>query len=313
MPRIRLARRATRGAVAVAVLTILGAGTMLYPAGASWFSQLEQSQLTLEYSVERSADGVAVEREAIGAARAYNDTLLGGAIGDPQDPDSADGTGEIAKDYRAQLANDANGVMARIRIPSIAVDLPIYHGTTEETLREGIGHLFGSSLPVGGIGTHAVLTGHRGLPESMLFTDLDKVVVGDLVQIDVEGETLTYRIVSSAVFDPTDTEPLLPVAGRDLLTLVTCTPLGINSQRIFVTAERVENPPADDPALVMPDIPGPPWWSVGLASAFLTGASVVTGTARRREPLPPVHGRHVRGRGGQHAAPAVLEPSHIYV
>lgn len=313
MRRLRPARRATRGAVAVAVLTILGAGTMLYPSGASWFSQLEQSHLTQEYTVERGADAAAVEREALVDARAYNGTLLGGAIGDPQDPSSADGTGDIADEYRAQLANDANGVMARIRIPSIAVDLPVYHGTMEETLRAGIGHLFGSSLPVGGVGTHSVLTGHRGLPESMLFTDLDKVVIGDLIQIDVEGETLTYRIVSSEVFDPADTDPLLPVAGSDLLTLVTCTPLGINSQRIFVTAERIENPRTDDPALAMPEIPGKPWWTIPLAGAFGLGAIVVTGTARRRQPLPLVHGRHVRGRIGMHAEPPGGRPAFIIV
>jgi sortase A len=284
MHPFRSARRAARGSLVVALLTILGAGTMLYPSAASWFSQLEQSQLTQEYSVERGTEAVAVEREALVAARAYNDALLGGAIGDPQDPNSADGTGAIAEQYRGQLANDANGVMARIRVPSIGIDLPVYHGTTEETLRAGIGHLFGSSLPVGGIGTHSVLTGHRGLPESMLFTDLDKVVAGDLVQIDVEGETLTYRIVSSEVFDPADTDPLLPVADRDLITLVTCTPLGINSQRIFVTAERIANPPVGDPALVMPEIPGKPWWAVGLAAAFALGATVVSSTARRREP-----------------------------
>jgi len=313
MRPFRPTRRAVRGAVAVAVLTILGAGTMLYPAGASWFSQLEQSQLTQEYSVERGSEGAAVEREALVRARAYNDTLPGGAIGDPQDPSSADGTGEIAEQYRSLLANDANGVMARIRIPSIGVDLPVYHGTMEETLRAGIGHLFGSSLPVGGIGTHSVLTGHRGLPESMLFTDLDKVVVDDLIQIDVEGETLTYRIISSEVFDPADTDPLLPVAGRDLVTLVTCTPLGINSQRIFVTAERIANPPADDPALVMPEIPGKPWWTVALAGAFALGAIVVTGTSRPRAPLQPVHGRHGRGRAGQHAQPASMAHASIIV
>lgn len=312
MRPIHRLRRATRGAVAVAVLTILGAGTMLYPAGASWFSQLEQSRLVLDYSVDRSAEGAAVEQQALEAARAYNATLPGGALGDPQDPASADGSGAIADGYRAQLATDANGVMARIRIPAIAVDLPVYHGTSEETLRAGVGHLFGSSLPVGGVGSHAVLTGHRGLPEAALFTDLDRVVPGDLVQIDVEGETVTYRIVSSEVFDPTDTDPLLPVAGRDLLTLVTCTPLGVNSQRIFVTAERIENPPAGDPAVAMPDIPGPPWWSVGLAGAFLLGAVVVTGTARTRGPAP-LPARHGRGRAGQHAELLRPAPAHIFV
>jgi sortase A len=290
MRPFRRARRATRGGIAVAVLTILGAGTMLYPAGASWFSQLAQSQLTQAYSVERGAEGAAVEHAALADARAYNGSLLGGAIGDPQDPASADGTGEIAAQYRALLATDPNGVMARVRIPSIGVDLPVYHGTTEETLRAGIGHLFGSSLPVGGIGSHSVLTGHRGLPESMLFTDLDKVRIDDLIQIDAEGEVLTYRVISSEVFDPADTDPLMPISGRDLVTLVTCTPLGINSQRIFVTAERVPNPPADDPALVMPEIPGKPWWAVALAGAFALSAVVVTGASRRREPVLPLDG-----------------------
>lgn len=156
----------------------------------------------------------------------------------------------------------------------IDVDLPIYHGTSDVTLLRGIGHLEGTALPVGGNGTHAVLTGHRGLAESELFTHLDRLAVGDTFTIEVFGQVLTYRVGETKVVDPSDTETLYPVRGKDLVTLVTCTPLGINSQRILVTGERVTPTPARDLAHAgaRPDIPGFPWWVVviGAAVAVLT-------------------------------------------
>ncbi|MGY3127247.1 sortase A [Agrococcus sp. UYP33] len=283
MPRMRRTRRATRGALGVVALLVSGACIMLYPATAAWFAELRQSQLLGDYAtVVEHTDGAA-QRAALASAQAYNETLTGGAIVEPDLERASDTTGEAAADYRAQLAGDEHEVMARVRVPAIGVDLPIYHGTSEEVLRRGVGHLFGTALPVGGADTHAVITGHRGLPESTLFTNLDQVGVGDLVQIDVAGELLTYRVSATRVVEPSDTHSLFPVPGQDLLTLITCTPLGINSHRILVTAERIPNPSADDPLLEMPPIPGLPWWSVGLAAALGAAAAIVTTSSRPRD------------------------------
>lgn len=126
-------------------------------------------------------------------------------------------------------------------IPTINVSLPIYHGTDESVLQVAIGHLEWTSVPVGGISTHCVVSGHRGLPSARLFTDLDKLVLGDLFMIHTLDETLTYEVDQILIVEPTDTEALLIQEGKDLFTLVTCTPYGVNSHRILVRGHRVEN------------------------------------------------------------------------
>lgn len=128
--------------------------------------------------------------------------------------------------------------MARIEIPKINVDLPIYHGVSESVLSKGVGHLRSGSLPVGGESTHAALSGHRGLPSSKLFTRLDELEKGDLFYIDVLGRTLAYRICDIQTTDPQDTDLLEIQEGRDLVTLITCTPYGINTKRLLITGER---------------------------------------------------------------------------
>ena len=168
-------------------------------------------------------------------------------------------------DYNTLLVG-ASGVMARLRIPSIHVDLPIYHGTSDNTLLKGVDHLEGTSLPVGGSDTHAVLTGHRGLAFATMFTNLDKVKNGDTFTIEVMNQVLTYKIFDVRVVNPQDTDSLVAQAGKDLVTLVTCTPLGINSQRILVTGERISPTPQQDIASANKSsgLPGFPWWA-GLA------------------------------------------------
>jgi sortase A len=163
--------------------------------------------------------------------------------------------------------------MARIRIPAINVDLPVYHGTSEAVLEHGIGHLEGTALPVGGPSTHSVVTGHRGLATSELFSNLDKVNVADTFTIEVFGETLSYRVIETIIVEPDDTQNLLIQPGKDLLTLVTCTPLGINSHRILVTGERVIPTPQEDldAAGETPDVPGFPWWMI-IAGTVIAGA-----------------------------------------
>lgn len=146
----------------------------------------------------------------------------------------------------------------------IDLDLPVYHGTEDATLLKGLGHLRGTSLPVGGKGTRSVITGHRGLASAEMFTRLDEVGKGDTFTIEVFDEILTYKVVDKIVVNPDETKKIAAVPGKDLMTLITCTPLGINTQRILVTGERVVPTPAADKALrgKKPDVPRFPWWIV---------------------------------------------------
>ncbi len=281
----RRRRRGSGTSLVVALMVMLGVSVLLYPSAASWFSLLEQSQRVSEYTEVMDELGPEGRLEELAAAREYNATLTGGALIDPYGGTPLSDQRAIVAAYREQLDLGPAEVMARVRIPAIAVDLPIYHGTDEETLRRGIGHLLGSALPVGGEGTHSVLTGHRGLPESVLFNDLDRVVVGDRFQVDVYGEVLTYEVRDVQVIEPGDTDLLMPETGRDLVSLVTCTPLGVNSHRIIVTGERIPTPAAAEAELEMPDLPGDPWWAVGLALGWGFAAAYRSLSARP-EPAP---------------------------
>ena len=219
--------------------------------------------------------------EAFAAAGAYNKRLAESGqpvIGEAEDPlaelynnnqsDSSDGSGSSStgagatgdgnkdsassKDAEYQrLLDTGDGVMGSIRIPKISVDLPIYHGTSEQTLASGAGHLYGSSLPVGGKDTHAVITGHRGLVEASMFTRLDEMRVGDYFYIDVMGHTLGYKVDRITEINPDDTSKLKIVPGEDRVTLMTCTPYGVNTHRLLVSALRSAIPeeiPAEDDA-----------------------------------------------------------------
>lgn len=150
------------------------------------------------------------------------------------------------------LLDSGGGVMGTIRIPKISVRLPIYHGTSESALASGAGHLYGSSLPVGGKSTHAVLTGHRGLVEAAMFTRLDEMSVGDYFYIEVMGRTLGYQVDRITVIEPNDTSQLKIVPGEDRVTLMTCTPYGVNTHRLLVSATRSAIPdeiPAENDAV----------------------------------------------------------------
>lgn len=269
----RRQRRPKVFAVIVASVTWLGMCLLIYPMTASWVSQLNQSKVVSDYDnrTDSHQQTTSIAQQLADAHR-YNDALKTGAsVEANHNKPTGQGASTSTLDYNQLLRIDSSGVMGRIRIPSINVDLPIYHGTDDATLLKGIGHLQGTSLPVGGDGTHAVLTGHRGLANATMFTNLNEVRVGDTFTITVLGETLTYRVVSSVVVQPGQTEALRAEAGKDLVTLVTCTPLGINTQRILVTGERVLPTPPSDVAVAhrKPDIPGFPWWAV----VFLGGTA----------------------------------------
>ncbi|CBT74508.1 MULTISPECIES: class C sortase [Glutamicibacter] len=275
---VHRARRASRRwrpgllTIASSLLALVGLSVLLYPSAASWMSSYNQSLLIEDMgrSLENASPGV---DEQLSLAQRYNEALSTGVNLDANAnvPTGSGTSSDASLRYEDMLNTGSSDVMARVRIPAIDVDLPIYHGTSDETLLRGVGHLEGSSLPIGGADTHSVLTAHRGLAQAEMFTNLDKVDVGDRFTIEVFGEVLTYQVRETKVVDPDDTDTLHAVAGEDLVTLVTCTPLGINSQRILVTGERVTPTPIEDvqAAGQAPDIPGFPWWALIFGAGLL--------------------------------------------
>ena len=262
----------------IAVLLVGGTAAINYPNMASWFNQARFNQFAEMYkrSTNPTSQGdraavIAGQEKALDEARAYNDALNAGAHieAGERKPVGAGITPESHAQYQRTLS-DPQGIMATLVIPGLKLELPIYHGTSDRVLLEGIGHLEGTSLPVGGQGTHAVLTAHRGLASAKLFTDLDKVKAGDQFVVAVQGQVLAYRVFDTKVVDPKDTESLAADPGKDLVTLVTCTPLGINSHRILVTGERIIPTPEaaqraaeDGPYMVFP------WWAIFDAAALV--------------------------------------------
>lgn len=281
-PRWRL----PKGALAIAALALAGVIVFLYPATAAWFSQYDQSKVVVDLEANVGSAVPEVRDEALTEAYAYNDQLISGATVSAlsRKPVAGAATNDDLR-YESLLAADSHGAMGRLRIDKIGVDLPIYHGTSDATLLKGVGHLQGTSLPVGGASTHSVLTAHRGLAGATLFDRLDELKTGDTFRVEVFGEVLVYRVIETKVVAPEDTESLFPRFGEDLVTLVTCTPLGINSHRILVTGERITPTPIADvqQAGAAPTIPGVPWWAFGLGAAVLVLGAYVwrMGNARR--------------------------------
>lgn len=176
-------------------------------------------------------------REAKEQANIYNHSLIPGAS--TEDAYSQEGLQAASEDYDSQLNIAGNGIMGYVEIPKISVNLPIYHGTENDSLERGIGHLLGSSLPVGGESTHAILSGHSGMASQKMFTDLGQLAPGDVFYLHVLNETLAYQVVEINTVLPYDTSLLGIVPGEDLCTLVTCTPYGVNTHRLLVCGSRI--------------------------------------------------------------------------
>ncbi|MEV7798990.1 class C sortase [Microbacterium foliorum] len=252
----------------VMLIATVGIAVLVYPTAASWFSAWSHDTDVDGYveSVEQIPDEAVAEMLA--TAEAYNENLPTGPLRDPYAL-GADGQqtaiGDGAAAYFDTLSADGTDAMARVRIPRIHVDLPIFHGTDEETLSRGIGHLYGSSLPVGGPGTHSVLTGHNGFVQATLFDDIDELVAGDIIVVTALGEDLYYEVDQTTTVLPDEADELRQVAGKDYLTLVTCTPTGVNTHRLLVRAERVDAPTEGSSVTTIEDTTDPagfPWWAL---------------------------------------------------
>ena len=237
-----------------------GLSVLLYPTISNYINSIHQSRAIADYETAMTDYTEEDFTDAFAAADDYNAAL--------RKTPQAFYSPALVGGYKKTLNVGGTGIMGYISIDKINVDLPIYHTTDSGVLEVGVGHLEGSSLPVGGAGTHCVLSGHRGLPSAKLFSDLDKLEIGDIFTITVLNRNLTYEVDQIKVVLPTEVNDLQIVSGEDYCTLMTCTPYGINSHRLLVRGTRVENPvekPGNigpeayriDPIIVTPVIAAP--------------------------------------------------------
>lgn len=232
--------------IALACLVFIIAGVVLgYAPIATVVNNLRQHQQSQEYSQqiarrERTSEGKARNKAAIQKARNYNSSLNGIPILDPF-LDEVENSSSKYQQYLGVLAD--SDVMSRIRVESAGIDLPVRHGTDDSSIATGAGHVYGTALPVGGEGNRTVLTAHTGMQSATLFDNLVKVRKGDLMVVETYGEKMTYKVTDIRTVLPSQSDALTAVAGKDLLTLMTCTPYGVNTHRLLVTGERVPNQP----------------------------------------------------------------------
>lgn len=229
--------------IVIVVIFVAGLGFLLYPTVSNLWNEYRNKQLITDYqqSVENLSNEE-IEKEWA-AAKAYNDQHTTNYIVDAfnQEEDYI-----LTHPYDQLLNPNGDEVMGSIEIPKIGVNLAIYHGLGQDALENGVGHVEGTSLPIGGEGTHAVLAGHRGLPSAKLFTDLDQIVVGDVFYIHVLDQTLAYQVDQIKTVLPEQTEDLAIVEGEDYVTLITCTPYGVNTHRLLVRGTRIPYTPEEE-------------------------------------------------------------------
>lgn len=232
--------------ILLVIVLLAGLSLLLYPTFADYWNSLHQSRAVASYAEDVAHLSPVSYDEVWQAATEYNRALR-------SKPNRYALTDEEKAAYSELLNVGGNGVMAVVEIPKINCRLPVYHGTDEAVLQVAVGHIEGTSLPVGGLGTHTVLSGHRGLPSARLFTDLDQIVVGDTFMIHVLEETLTYQVDQIVVVLPNEISELEIQPAYDYCTLITCTPYGVNSHRMLVRGHRIPTPEDAVPITVSSD------------------------------------------------------------
>lgn len=248
------------------VIFIVGFAVLMYPVFTQWYYANDTKKVVTDFErAQRELEAADIARR-LDLARAYNETIDPTRLVDPYTPREQAGRAEYARML------ELNEMLGHVDVPRIGQDLPVYAGTNESVLSRGAGHLEGSSLPVGGTDTHSVITAHRGLPNARLFTDLDKMQVGDIFLMHNLSGTLAYRVDQILTVEPSDFDPVLVQPGKDYMTLLTCTPYMINSHRLLVRGERIPLPegPVEAGPRALP-------WDIIIPAAL--GALVITGLA----------------------------------
>lgn len=227
-------KKFSKSTLLLLIVFLIGLSLLLYPVVSDYWNSFHQSRAIASYVESVSQLDQGTYDTLLEEARAYNQSLVG--------HETRFTLSDEEKAEYLSLLGSTGGAVGYIEIQAIQLSLPIYLGTSESVLQSGVGTMEGTSLPVGGESTHAVLTGHRGLPSATLFTNLDKLVVGDLFHIHILNETCTYEVDQILIVEPQDLDALEIQPGKDLCTLVTCTPYGINSHRMLIRGHRVETP-----------------------------------------------------------------------
>ncbi|HHV20724.1 MAG TPA: class C sortase [Propionibacterium sp.] len=267
------------------VIFVVGFAVLMYPFVSQWYYSNDIRQTVTDFDTAREALDEAEIARRMELARAYNDTLDPGRLTDPYSPREQEGRAEYARML------EVNELLGHVEVPRIGQDIPVYAGTNDTVLNKGAGHLEGTSLPVGGIDTHSVVTAHRGLPTARLFTDLDKMEIGDTFYMHNAGGVLAYQVDQILTVEPHDFDPVLVQPGQDYMTLLTCTPYMINSHRLLVRGIRIPMPegPLPDAGAVVP-------WDVVLPAALAAllmgalGVRIVAVAKKRRAEKAPRRG-----------------------
>lgn len=222
--------------ILIVICLLAGSGFLLYPTIGDVINAGKNKKEIDAYSAAVEALSEDEKNTILSKAQAYNTAHTANVI-----TDAFTEEGQVDETYEKLLDVTGDGMMGYLDIPKINVHLAIYHGTANDLLQDGVGHLEGTSLPIGGTGTHAVLAGHRGLPSARLFTDLDQIETGDIFLLRILDEELTYEVDQIKVVEPYETEDLAIDPQQDYVTLVTCTPYGVNTQRLLIRGYRIEN------------------------------------------------------------------------
>ena len=220
--------------IIIGIVFVVGLGILLYPAISNYINEKHSTKVIRSYSDVVENTGSDELEKILNDAEVYNRKL--------SEKPEAFYNPDIISGYKDVLDITGSGIMGYIDIKKIGVELPIYHGVEKEVLQVGVGHIPGTSLPIGGESTHSVLSGHRGLPSAKLFTDLDKLEIGDTFTIIIHEDVLTYQVDQIKIVLPTETDDLKIIEGKDFCTLLTCTPYGVNSHRLLVRGRRIDNP-----------------------------------------------------------------------
>lgn len=265
-----------------AIVVILGLLVMMYPVVSTAWNNYGASKAAKEYAQLDKDTPQEVKNTQWDKAHEYNEQRTSGPILDPWLNDISPDNPEYAE-YLDQLSE--NDAMARFIFPKIGADLPLYHGTSDDVLQRGLGHLYGSDLPVGGRGTHSVITGHTGLSNATMFDNLSKAEEGDAFYVQVSGHKLKYEIDQIKVVLPDQTEDLRPDESGDYITLITCTPYGVNTHRLLVRGHQVPLEPVDEGVFDQNHSGGWQWWMYALMAAVLAIGAGFAWWARRQRKL----------------------------
>jgi len=298
-------KRRTTTIIISVILFLFALGLTLYPVVANYVNQKYASEVHTAYlEVVEQADDTALQ-EAKAMAERYNQAILPGTAA--TDAYSKEAILSASEDYDHQLNVTGDGIMGYIEIPAIQVNLPIYHGTGSDSLERGVGHLLGSSLPVGGDSTHTILTGHSGMASQKMFTDLVQVEVGDVFYLHILDETLAYQVRELNTVLPHDTSLLGISTGEDLCTLITCTPYGINTHRLLVTGSRIAYEEAETivEETVLEEQPRSTWeekYVAGIVAGIFAVliVTLVIGIIIQIRKLVAENRRYGKYRGGRH-------------